>query len=140
MRIGECKRLGDSSERSADSAGLCADTGGFARTPQRTGGRVYSKNVCQQERSLRHCSPRKNFCNKRPSVANTSAANISAEEISTKDISVIVIPRSAYGILARRQIANVSNVYLTETLILIRCIRRRLVTLDYYVISLNFTM
>ena len=32
LRIGECKRLGDSSERSADSAGLHGDTGGSART------------------------------------------------------------------------------------------------------------
>ena len=38
-----------SGERSADTGGLRADTGGSARTPRRTGGRVHSKNVRRQK-------------------------------------------------------------------------------------------
>ena len=38
-----------SGERSADSGGLRADTGGSARTPRRTGGRVHSINVRRQK-------------------------------------------------------------------------------------------
>ena len=37
-----------SGERSADTGGLRADTGGSARSPRRTGGRVHSKNVRRQ--------------------------------------------------------------------------------------------
>ena len=44
------------------------DTGGSARSPPRTGGRVHSKNV-QQKLILYLCSSRKNFRGGRPSAA-----------------------------------------------------------------------
>ena len=49
--------------------GVHADTGGFARTPRRTGGRVHSKNVLRQKPPLHHGSPRKNFRRGRPFAA-----------------------------------------------------------------------
>ena len=52
-------------------AGLRTETGGSARCPPRTGGRVHSKNVHPQKLIVifHHCSLRKNFCNGRPSAA-----------------------------------------------------------------------
>ena len=49
--------------------GLRADTGGSARSPPRTGGRVHSKNVLRQKLILHLCSSRKNFRGGRPSAA-----------------------------------------------------------------------
>ena len=59
----------DSAERPADTGGLRADTGGSARTPLRTGGRVHSKNVRRQKLILHLCSSRKNFRGGRPFAA-----------------------------------------------------------------------
>ena len=58
-----------SGERSADTGELRADTGGSARSPPRTGGRVHSKNVRRQKLILHLCSSRKNFRGGRPSAA-----------------------------------------------------------------------
>ena len=58
-----------SGERSADTGGLRADTGGSARTLPRTGGRVHSKNVRRQKLILHLCSSRKSFRGGRPSAA-----------------------------------------------------------------------
>ena len=58
-----------SGERSADTGRLRADTGGSARSPPRTGGRVHSKNVRRQKLILHLCSSRKNVRGGRPSAA-----------------------------------------------------------------------
>ena len=76
-----------SGERSADSAGLRAETGESARSPPRTGGRVHSKNVRRQKLILRHRSWRKIFRTGRPSAADDSAADVSAADDSAAYVS-----------------------------------------------------
>ena len=79
-----------SGERSADSAGLRADTGGSARSPPRTGGRVHSKNVRRQKLILNHCSSRKNFRTGRLSAAEILVGSGSGLGLGFYQIRVMV--------------------------------------------------